>query len=283
MIVSRRARTDDGGRAARDASARDGGSSATGILSGAEIATLSEHSYDRLLRLKPREIGRGDRLTAEETAVTFDTFGPASVSVDIVSVERDEGGTGEGRGRGTADAFEFFEKRAFLKESSKRNAMDLARLRRTRIAYERAKVRERERERAASARPPGGPGANGAPPEVRRKKRGRGRPRKDAVNAASRQRDVRGRKRMYDRSTETCAECGTHQTPQWRSLSAQFAVLERAGMLNAVVCNRCYARAKRRSQRLAHPQTTTSLEKVDGASAPADADALGALCAAVDL
>ena len=68
MIVSRRARTDDGGRAARDASARDGGSSATGILSGAEIATLSEHSYDRLLRLKPREIGRGDRLTAEETA-----------------------------------------------------------------------------------------------------------------------------------------------------------------------------------------------------------------------
>jgi ribosomal protein L37E len=170
-----------------------------------------------------------------------------------------------------------------LKESSKRNAMDLARLRRTRIADERAKVRERERERAASARPPGGPGANGAPPEVRRKKRGRGRPRKDAVNAASRQRDARGRKRMYDRSTETCAECGTHQTPQWRSLSAQFAVLERAGMLNAVVCNRCYARAKRRSQRLAHPQTTTSLEKVDGASAPADADALGALCAAVDL
>ena len=280
MIVSRRARDARAPGGARDGArlrARED-ARATGILSGAEIATLSEHSYDRLLRLTPREIERGDALTPEETAVTFETFGAASVSVDIASAERDEGE--RGAGTWSRDAFEFFERRAFLKESSKRSAMDAARLRRMRIADERAKMRERARE--GEARAPGRPRADGAPAEFRKK---RGRPRKHDAGLAARERERCGRKRIFDPSAETCAECGTHQTPQWRCLSAQFAVLERADMLNAVVCNRCYARAKRRSYRLIHPRKTKCHKKpeVDVASTPTAADALGALCAAVDM
>ena len=121
------------------------------------------------------------------------------------------------------------------------------------------------------------------PPAEFRKKRGR--PRKHDAGLAARERERCGRKRIFDPSAETCAECGTHQTPQWRCLSAQFAVLERADMLNAVVCNRCYARAKRRSYRLIHPRKTKCHKKpeVDVASTPTAADALGALCAAVDM